>query len=91
MHKSRMADGSGGEGSGEKREAWKMTEGIRDIGDQPPTGLMHLYGQKMKAAMTAVNKARRSMKEELHRKLDEGGGKRMIFKMARHRTEGGRT
>ena len=30
------------------------------------------------------------MKEELLRKLDEGGGKKVIFKMARHRTEGGR-
>ena len=24
---------------GEKREAWKMIEGIRDRGEQPPTGL----------------------------------------------------
>ena len=34
--------------------------------------------------------ARRSMEEELYRKLDEGGGKQMIFKMARDRTEDGR-
>ena len=30
------------------------------------------------------------MEEELYRKLDEGGGKQMIFKMARDRTEDGR-
>ena len=31
-----------------------------------------------------------SMEEELYRKLDEDGGKKMIFKMARARTEDGR-
>ena len=30
------------------------------------------------------------MEEELYRKLDEAGGKQMIFKMARDRTEDGR-
>ena len=30
------------------------------------------------------------MEEELYRKLDENGGKKMIFKMARDRTEDGR-
>ena len=30
------------------------------------------------------------MEEELYRKLDEYGGKQMIFKMARDRTEDGR-
>ena len=30
------------------------------------------------------------MEEELYRKLDEDGGKQMIFKMARYRTEDGR-
>ena len=34
--------------------------------------------------------ARRSTDEELYRKLDEDGGKQMIFKMARCRTEDGR-
>ena len=58
---------------GEKREAWKMIEGIRDRGEQPFTGLKH--GQKKKAARRAVDRARRSMEEELYRKLDEGGGK----------------
>ena len=50
---------------GEKREAWKMIEGIRDRGEQPSTGLKHLYGQKKKAARRAVDRARRSMEEEL--------------------------
>ena len=37
-----------------------------------------------------MDRARRSMDEELYRKLDEDGGKKMIFKMARDRTEDGR-
>ena len=73
---------------GEKREAWKMIELIKDRGQQPPTSLKHLYGQK--AARRAVDRARRSTEEELYRKLDEDGGKKMIFKMARDRTEDGR-
>ena len=27
-----------------EREAWTMIEGIRDRGEQPPTGLRHLCG-----------------------------------------------
>ena len=75
---------------GEKWEAWKMIEGIRDRGEQPLTGLKHLYGQKKKAARRAVDRPRRSMEDELYRKLDEDGGKKVIFKMARDRTEDGR-
>ena len=45
--------------------------------------------QKKKAARRAVDRAGRSMEEELYRKLDEDGGKRVIFKMARDRTEDG--
>ena len=75
---------------GEKREAWKMIECIKGRGEQPPTSLKHLYGQKKKAARRAVDRARRSMVEEPHRKFDEDGGKKMIFKMARDRTEDGR-
>ena len=74
----------------EKREAWKMVEGIKDRGKQPPTGLRHLYGQKKKVARRAVDRARRSIEEELYRKLDEDGGKKMVFKMAWDRTEHGR-
>ena len=75
---------------GEKREAWKMIEGIRDRGEQPSTGLKHLYGQKKKAARRAEDRARRSMEEELYRKIDEDGVKKMTFRMARERTEDGR-
>ena len=74
---------------GEKREAWNMIEGIRDRGEQRSTGLKHLYGQKKKAARRAVDIARRSMEEELYRKVDEDGGKKMIFKMARDSTGDG--
>ena len=75
---------------GEKREAWKMIESFRDRGEQTPNGLRHLYGQKKKAAWRAVDRARRSIEEELYRKLDEDGGNNMIFKMARDITEDGR-
>ena len=71
---------------GEKRGVWKMIEGIRVRGEQPSTGLRHLYVQKKKAARRAVNRARRSTEEELYRKLDGYRGKRMIFKMSRDRT-----
>ena len=56
---------------GEKQEAWKMIEGFRDRGEQYSTRLRHLYGQKKKASRKAVDKARRSIEEELYRKLDE--------------------
>ena len=75
---------------GEKREAWNMIEGFRYRGDQPPIGLRHPYGLKKKAARREVDRAQRSMEEELYRKLDEDGGKKMISKMARDRTEEGR-
>ena len=31
---------------GEKREAWRMIEGIRDRGEQPPTGLRPKEGSQ---------------------------------------------
>ena len=85
-----MVDGRGGEGNGEKREAWKMIEGITDRGEQPSTGLKHLFGQKKKAARREVDRARRSMEEELYRTLEEDGGKKRIFNMAQDRSEDGR-
>ena len=44
----------------EKREAWKMLKGIREGGEQPPTGLRHLYDQKKK-------------KKTARRAVDHGG------------------
>ena len=40
--------------------------------------------------MRSVDRARGNMEEELYRKIDEGGGKNIIFKMARDRTDDGR-
>ena len=71
----------------EKREVWKKIETIRDRGEQPSVAMEHLYGRKEKAARRAVDKARQKMEEELYKKLDEDGGKRMIYKMARDRNE----
>ena len=86
--KPKMVDGRGGEGRGGKRGAWKMIEGYRDRWEQPPTDLRHLCDQK--TARRAVDRARRSMGEEIYRKLGVGGVKKMIFKMARDRTKDGR-
>ena len=77
--KPRMVDGSGDKCSGETQEARKMIEGIINRGEQPPTDLKYLNGQKKKDARRAVDRARMSMEEELYRKLDEDGGKKMIF------------
>ena len=56
-----------GGGGVEKRETWKMMEGIRDRGEQPPTlGVMHLYGQKKNAVRRAVDRAWGSMEDELY-------------------------
>ena len=71
----------------EKREVWKKIETIRDRGEQPSVAMKHLYGRKKKAARRAVDKARQKMEEELHKNLDEDGGKRMIYKMALDRNE----
>ena len=68
---------------GEKGEIWKMTEGIKENGEQPNTTLQHLYGQKTKAA----RRAKREMEEELYRQLDEDYGKKLINKMAHERDE----
>ena len=54
-------------GGVEKRETWNMMEGIRDRGEQPPTpGLMHLYGHKKNAVRRAVDRAWRSMEDDLY-------------------------
>ena len=45
---------------------------------------------RQEVARRAVDRARRSMEEELNRKLDEDRRKNMIFKMARDRTKDGR-
>ena len=71
----------------EKREVWKKIETIRDRGEQPSVAMKHLYGRKKKAARRAIDKARQKMEEELYKKLDEDGGKKMIYKMARDRNE----
>ena len=42
---------------------------IKDNGEQPNTTLQQLFGQKKKSARRAVDKIKREMEEELHRKL----------------------
>ena len=64
-----------------------MIEGIRYREEQPPTGLRHMYGQKKKVVRRTVDRARRSMEEELCRKIDEDGDKMMIFKGALYRIQ----
>ena len=42
---------------------------------------------RRKTAKRAVDKARNDMEADLYTKLDEDAGKKMIYKMARHRNE----
>ena len=49
--------------------------------------MINTYGQKKRAAKRAVDKARRDMEADVYSKLDEDGGKKMIYKMARDRNE----
>ena len=78
-------DGRSGECSG--GEAGSMEEDIMLYREeQPPTGLWHLYGQKKKVARGRWIESGGVWRK----KLDEYGGKKMIFKMARDRNEDGR-
>jgi len=55
--------------------------------------LLHLYGQKKKAARRAVDvdKARINKAEEVHTKLEkEDSGRKMIYKLASDRDEDGK-
>ena len=71
----------------EKKEAWKELEKTKGRGNQLDARMIHTYGQKKKAAKKAVNKVRRDMEADVYSKLNEDGGKKMIYKMARDRDE----
>ena len=49
--------------------------------------MIHTYRQKKGVAKRAVDKARRDMEADVYSKLDEDGGKKMIYKMAQDRDE----
>ena len=83
-----MVDGRGGEGSGGK--ASDMIECIKKQRGPTNHQLKSPVWPEEGGSQGAVDIARRSTDEELYRKLDEDGGKQMIFKMARGRTEDGR-
>ena len=71
----------------EKKEAWKEIEKTKKRGNEPDARMIHTYGQKKRAAKRAVDKAWRDMDADVYSKLDEDGGKKMIYKMARDRDE----
>ena len=71
----------------EKKEGWKEIAKTKDRGNHPDARMMHAYGQNKKAAKRAVDKARRDMEADVYGKLDEDGGKKMIYKMARDRDD----
>ncbi len=48
---------------------------------------MHVYGHKEKSANKAVGKARNDREANVYTKLDQDAGKKVIYKMARHRNE----
>ena len=60
----------------QKKEVWKVTENIKVIGNQSDGGMLHLYGQRKKAAKRTVDKARNDMEAHLYTKLDEDSGKK---------------
>ena len=67
-----MVDRIVGEGSGGKREAWKMTEGIRDRVEQPHSGLGTCMARRRRQpGSRTVDRARRSMEEESLTKMVE--------------------
>ena len=67
-----MAERRGKGGTSRSRnQGWWTKEVV-----QLPSGLKHLYGQKKKAARSAVDRARRSVEEELYRKLEKTVAKR---------------
>ena len=49
--------------------------------------MIHTYGQKKIAAKRAVDKTRKDMEADTYSKLDEDGGNKTIYKMARDRDE----
>ena len=71
----------------EKKEAWKEIEKTKERGNEPDARMIHTYGQKKRAAKRTVDKARRDMEADVYSKLDEDGGKKMIYKMALDRDE----
>ena len=57
-----------------------VIEKIKVNRNQPDGGMLHLCGQKKKAAKRAVAKARNDMEAYVFTKLDEDAGKKMIKK-----------
>ena len=71
----------------EKKEAWKEIEKTNERRNEPDARMIHTSRQKKRAAKRAVDKARRGVEADVYSKLDEDGGKKMIYKMARDRDE----
>ena len=71
----------------EKKEAWKEIEKAKERGNETDARMIHTYGQNKRAAKRAVDKAMRDMEADVYSKLDEDGGKKMIYKLARDKDE----
>ena len=71
----------------EKKEAWKEIVNIKERGNQPDAMMIHTYGQKKRPTKRAVDKARRDMEADVYSKLDDYGGKKIIYKLARDSDE----
>ena len=67
----------------EKKESWKEIEKTKERGNQLDARMIHTY--RRREAKRAVDKARRDIEADVYSKLDEDGGKKMIYKMARDR------
>ena len=70
-----------------KKEAWNEIEKTKERGNQRDARMIHSSRKKKKAVKRIVDKARRYTEADVYSKLDEDGGKKMIYNMARDRDE----
>ena len=76
---------------GERREAWKVIEGIRDRGEQPSTGTICTARRRRRRQPGGQRTEHGGVwRKNCTESLDDDVGQKMIFKMARDRTEDGK-
>ena len=71
----------------EKRKPGRLLKRSRSTEISLTEGCCIYMDRRKKTAKKAVDKARNDMEADLYTKLDEDAGKKMIYKMARHRNE----
>ena len=71
----------------EKRDMWKQIEEIKVAGGYPSRQMQHRYGTLKNKAKKAVGKARKERDSTLYHQLEEDGGRKLIYKLAKERDE----